>query len=94
MQDDALLLTKAPFRRWCGSATGKHSRFAAGWWLLKRCSVFNSVSRQTHADVVALFDPAPPTQHHHRMQRAANQHDRQLKEERPGSPTWHRCRAS
>jgi hypothetical protein len=47
--------------------------------------IFRSVSGQTHADLAALFDPAPPTEHRHRTRRAANQHDRQLKEERPGS---------
>ena len=47
--------------------------------------IFRSVSGQTHADLAALFDPAPPTEHHHRTRRAANQHDRQLQEDRPGS---------
>ena len=45
--------------------------------------IFRSVSGQAHADVAALFDPAPPTERHHRTRRAANQHDRQLQEDRP-----------
>ena len=47
--------------------------------------IFRSVSGQAHTDLAALFGPAPPTEHYHRTRRAANQHDRQLQEERPGS---------
>jgi len=47
--------------------------------------IFRCVSGDAHPELMSLFPAAAPPQHRHYTRRAANQHGRQLQEDRPGT---------
>ena len=47
--------------------------------------IFRCVTGRAHPDLAALFEPAAPTPHPYDTRRAANQHNRQLREDRLGT---------